>query len=49
MAIDVELLERICEVPGAPGFEKRIRDLVLKELKLLAACVCELDQYDWSH
>jgi endoglucanase len=36
MAIDVKLLSRICEVPGAPGFEKRIRGLVLKELKGLA-------------
>jgi len=36
MAIDVKLLSRICEVPGAPGFEKRIRELVLKELKGLA-------------
>ena len=33
MTIDVELLARICEVPGAPGFEKRIRDLVLREVK----------------
>lgn len=36
MKIDVDLLSRICEAPGAPGFEKRIRDLVLKELKGLA-------------
>ena len=36
MKIDVDLLARICEVPGAPGFEKRVRDLVLKELKGLA-------------
>ncbi|YCM45781.1 M42 family metallopeptidase [Verrucomicrobiaceae bacterium 227] len=33
MAIDIPLLERICKAPGAPGFEKRIRDLVLDELK----------------
>ena len=33
MAIDVPLLARICEAPGAPGFEKKIRELVLKELK----------------
>ena len=39
MAIDVKLLARICEVPGAPGFEKRIRDLVLKEIKGLADSV----------
>ncbi|MFD2304404.1 M42 family metallopeptidase [Roseibacillus ishigakijimensis] len=33
MAIDVPLLAKICEVPGAPGFEKPIRDLVLKEIE----------------
>lgn len=31
--INVELLKTICELPGAPGFEKRIRDFVLKEIK----------------
>jgi putative aminopeptidase FrvX len=36
MPIDVPLLARICEAPGAPGFEKEIRKLVLKELKGLA-------------
>ena len=36
MPIDIPLLARICEAPGAPGFEKRIRDLVLAELKGLA-------------
>jgi len=36
MALDIDLLSRICETPGAPGYEKRIRDLVLKELKGLA-------------
>ncbi len=36
MPIDVPLLARICEAPGAPGFEKQIRELVLKELKGLA-------------
>ncbi|MGB0993615.1 MAG: M42 family peptidase, partial [Akkermansiaceae bacterium] len=36
MAIDVPLLAKICEAPGAPGFEKEIRELVLKELKGLA-------------
>ena len=29
--IDVELLKKICETPGAPGFEQRIRNLVLQE------------------
>jgi tetrahedral aminopeptidase len=36
MPIDVPLLARICEAPGAPGSEKAIRDLVLAELKGLA-------------
>ncbi|MCP5536497.1 MAG: M42 family metallopeptidase [Akkermansiaceae bacterium] len=39
MPIDVPLLARICEAPGAPGFETRIRELVLKELKGLADSV----------
>jgi len=33
MSIDVALLAKICETPGAPGFEKPVRDLVLKEIK----------------
>ncbi|WP_234047346.1 M42 family metallopeptidase [Luteolibacter pohnpeiensis] len=33
MSIDVSLLARICEAPGAPGFEKQIRNLVLKEIE----------------
>ena len=36
MTIDIPLLARICEAPGAPGFEKEIRNLVLAELKGLA-------------
>lgn len=36
MAIDVDLLAKICKAPGAPGFEIEIRKLVLKELKGLA-------------
>ena len=32
MAIDVALLAEICEVAGAPGYEKRIRDIVLREV-----------------
>jgi tetrahedral aminopeptidase len=36
MPIDIPLLARICEAPGAPGFEKEIRNLVLAELKGLA-------------
>jgi putative aminopeptidase FrvX len=36
MMIDIPLLTRICEAPGAPGFEKEIRKLVLTELAGLA-------------
>lgn len=31
--IDVDLLKRICEAPGVSGFEQRIRELVLSEVK----------------
>lgn len=31
--MNVKLLNEICTTPGAPGFEKRVRDLVLKEIK----------------
>ena len=34
--IDVALLKKICETPGAPGFEQRIRALVLEEVQSLA-------------
>ncbi|MFT6865461.1 MAG: putative aminopeptidase FrvX [Cyclobacteriaceae bacterium] len=33
MKIDVKLLKNICEVPGAPGFENPIRQLVINEIK----------------
>lgn len=36
MAIDIDLLARICEAPGAPGSERRIRQLVLEEIDGLA-------------
>ena len=36
MSLDIDLLSRICEAPGAPGFEKRIRELVLTEIADLA-------------
>jgi endoglucanase len=36
MPIDIPLLSRICEAPGAPGSEKEIRNLILAELKGLA-------------
>ncbi len=39
MAIDIPLLSRICEAPGAPGFEIKIRQLVLKELEGLVDSV----------
>lgn len=29
MNIDVALLKQICEIAGAPGFEKRVRDLIV--------------------
>ena len=31
--INVDLLKTICETPGAPGFEDRVRSLVLKEIQ----------------
>ena len=36
MPIVLDLLARVCEVPGAPGFEKEIRKLVLEEIDGLA-------------
>jgi endoglucanase len=42
MPINTKLLGEICTVPGAPGFEKKIRDMVIKELKGLVDEV-ELD------
>ena len=35
MSLDLELLAAVCEVPGAPGFEKRVRDLVQDRLAKL--------------
>jgi len=32
MSINISLLKEICEVPGAPGFEQRIREVVLREV-----------------
>ncbi len=34
--MNVKLLKQICEIAGAPGFETRISELVLSELKGLA-------------
>lgn len=33
MAINTALLNKICTTPGAPGFEKEIRELVIQEVK----------------
>jgi len=33
MELDFDLLKRIAETPGAPGFESPIRDLVIEEIK----------------
>jgi len=33
MSINVKLLKAICEVPGTSGFEQRVRELVIKEVK----------------
>lgn len=35
MALDIPLLKSICEIAGAPGYEKRIRDLVISEVRPL--------------
>lgn len=31
--IDVALLKEICELPGAPGFEKKIRDFIIEKAR----------------
>lgn len=36
MDINVPLLKQICEIAGAPGFEKRVRDLVIELVTPLA-------------
>jgi len=33
--IDVNLLKEICETPGAPGFEQRIREVIIREISAL--------------
>lgn len=35
MAINTDLLKKICTTPGAPGFEKEIRELIIQEVKPL--------------
>ena len=32
MAVNIPLLKEICETPGAPGFEQRIREVVIREV-----------------
>ncbi|QTN38133.1 M42 family metallopeptidase [Cryomorphaceae bacterium] len=32
-ALNIDLLSEVCMTPGAPGYESRIRDLVLRELE----------------
>jgi len=32
MSINIKLLSEICEVPGAPGFEQKIREVILREV-----------------
>lgn len=35
MPLDVALLSKICEAPGAPGYEQRIRKLIIDEVRPL--------------
>ena len=35
MSVNVKLLAEICETAGAPGYEERIRKIVLREVKSL--------------
>lgn len=35
MALNLDLLNEICTTPGAPGFEQKVRELVLREVKPL--------------
>ncbi len=35
MALNLKLFEEICQTPGAPGFENRIRNVVIREIKAL--------------
>lgn len=32
MSVDVSLLSKTCEIAGAPGFEKRIRDFIMEQV-----------------
>ena len=31
--MNTDLLRRLCEMPGVPGHEERVRDLILAEIK----------------
>lgn len=33
MAVNIELLKKICEIPGAPGFEDKVRAFVIDQIK----------------
>ncbi|MFM2206980.1 MAG: hypothetical protein RL213_955 [Bacteroidota bacterium] len=35
MSLNIPLLKEICEVAGAPGFEQRVREIVLREIRPL--------------
>jgi len=35
MGINVKLLKQICEAPGVPGYESKIRNLIIKEIEPL--------------
>lgn len=37
--INVSLLKQICETPGAPGFEQKVRELVIREVTTLVDSV----------
>lgn len=39
MSVDVELLKKICEAPGAPGYESKIRNLVIEQVTPLVDSV----------
>jgi tetrahedral aminopeptidase len=35
MSLNISLLKAICEIPGAPGFESKIRNLIMEEVRPL--------------
>ncbi|MCU0415914.1 MAG: M42 family metallopeptidase [Cytophagaceae bacterium] len=37
--LNIDLLKRICETPGVPGYEKKIRSLILDEIQSLVSYV----------